>query len=167
MVKGLYYRWRIAQYKKRGLQLHESAHLEGLPVFGSEPYLISIGAKTTIAGGVVFLTHDGTTRLFRQQAKFAKVIKFGRINIHENCFIGYGSILMPGITIGPNSVVAAGSVVTKDVPPDTIVGGVPAKPIKGLWEYAEEVLASVPDYDEAAMKADKRAELLRIYPYPW
>jgi acetyltransferase-like isoleucine patch superfamily enzyme len=46
--------------------------------------------------------------------------------IEENCFIGAGSIILPGVRIGRESIVAAGSVVTKDVPPNVIVAGNPA-----------------------------------------
>ena len=63
---------------------------------------------------------------------FPLISLFGRIEIGNNCFIGARCIIMPGVTIGKHSVVAAGSVVTKDGPPDTMVGGVPAKIIKKL-----------------------------------
>ena len=54
------------------------------------------------------------------------------IVIKRNAWIGAAATIMPGITIGENSVVAAGAVVTKDVPDNTIVGGVPARHIKHL-----------------------------------
>ncbi|TCI71255.1 MULTISPECIES: DapH/DapD/GlmU-related protein [unclassified Exiguobacterium] len=50
--------------------------------------------------------------------------------IEENVWIGYGSIILPGVSIGEGSVIAAGSVVTKDVPPCAVVGGNPARVIK-------------------------------------
>jgi acyl-[acyl carrier protein]--UDP-N-acetylglucosamine O-acyltransferase len=68
-----------------------------------------------------------------------KLDSVGPIDILDNCFIGYGSIIMPRVTIGPNSIVAAGAVVVKDVPPGVVVGGNPAKVICTL----EEVLAKV------------------------
>ncbi len=52
------------------------------------------------------------------------------ITIRRNAWIGAAAAILPGVTIGENAVVAAGAVVTKDVPPDTVVGGVPAKPIR-------------------------------------
>lgn len=166
MIQKLLFRYGLYRAKKAGLQIHPSAQLEGLPSFGSEPFLISIGAKTTVAGKVTFLNHDGATRLFRDQERYRGVIKYGRIDIFENCFIGFGSILMPGVQIGPNSVVAAGSVVTKDVPPNTVVGGIPAKAICSLEEYAESTLEKQVAYDKAAYAKDKKAELLRIFPAP-
>ncbi|OLY82220.1 putative acetyltransferase [Smittium mucronatum] len=54
------------------------------------------------------------------------------IKICDNAWIGGGSIVLPGITIGKNSVVAAGAVVTKDVPENVVVGGNPAKIIKRI-----------------------------------
>ncbi|MCO6476660.1 MAG: sugar O-acetyltransferase [Phaeodactylibacter sp.] len=52
--------------------------------------------------------------------------------IKKNAWIGAGATILPGVTIGENSVVAAGAVVTGDVPPNTVVGGVPAKVLKNL-----------------------------------
>ncbi len=54
------------------------------------------------------------------------------ICVQKGCWIGACSIIMPGVTLGEGSVVAAGAVVTKDVPPHTIVGGVPAKIIRAI-----------------------------------
>lgn len=56
----------------------------------------------------------------------------GRVHIKKNAWIGANASILPGVTIGANSIVAAGAVVTKDVPDDTIVGGVPAKIIKSI-----------------------------------
>ena len=56
----------------------------------------------------------------------------GHILIKKNAWIGAGATILPGITIGENAIVAAGAVVSKDVPANTIVGGVPAKIIKSI-----------------------------------
>lgn len=57
---------------------------------------------------------------------------FGKVTIRDNAWLGIGVTVCPGVTIGRNSVVAAGSVVTKDVPDYVMVGGIPAKIIKNL-----------------------------------
>ena len=54
----------------------------------------------------------------------------GHIHIKKNAWIGAGAIILPGVTIGENSIVAAGAVVSKSVPDNTIAGGIPAKVIK-------------------------------------
>lgn len=54
------------------------------------------------------------------------------VHIGKNVWLGAGAIILPGVTVGENSIVAAGAVVTKDVPANTIVGGVPAKFIKSI-----------------------------------
>lgn len=59
------------------------------------------------------------------------------VHVCRDVWIGAGAILCPGVTIGERSIVAAGAVVTKDVPPDVIVGGVPAKVIKQLPKEGE------------------------------
>ena len=61
----------------------------------------------------------------------------GHIHIKKNAWIGAGAIILKGVTIGENAVVASGAVVSKDVPDNTIVGGIPAKVIKNLEENYE------------------------------
>jgi acetyltransferase-like isoleucine patch superfamily enzyme len=56
----------------------------------------------------------------------------GAIHIKKNAWIGANAAILPGVTIGENAVVAAGAVVNKDVPDNTIVGGIPAKIIKTI-----------------------------------
>lgn len=106
--------------------------------FGSEPYLIKIGNHCTISGGVKFTTHDGGSWIFRDEIPDLNV--FGKIEIKDNCFIGMDTIILPNVTIGPNSVVGAGSVVSRDVPPNTVVAGVPAKIISSVEEYKKNCL---------------------------
>lgn len=110
--------------------------------FGTEPYLISIEDDVAVASDVKFITHD--ISCFRM-AKFlgidrSKVDKVGGIVLKENCFIGAYTILMPNCSVGRNSVIAAGSVVTKHVPDNEVWGGNPAKFIMTTEEYAKKVV---------------------------
>jgi acetyltransferase-like isoleucine patch superfamily enzyme len=154
-------RFRLWQFRREGLTVADDCRFHDVPAFGSEPYLISIGKHVAIAARVTFITHDGGTYVFRDQERFRKVIKYGRITILDNCVIGYGVILLPGVTVGPNSVVGAGAVVTSNVPPGVLALGNPAKPVMQIQQYAEWALAATPEYDEEEYSRDKRGVLLR------
>lgn len=106
--------------------------------FGSEPWLIRIGNKVTITNGTRFINHDGSTWLIDDEKGRRQL--FRKIVIGNNVFIGMNVILMPGVKIGDNVVVAAGSVVTKSIPNNTIVGGNPARYICEFEDYKKRVL---------------------------
>ena len=86
------------------------------------PKGVHIGAYTYVAFNARILTHDRTRGLYVHT------------RVGRNCFIGGESIILPGTTIGDNCVIGAGSVVTKDVPPRSIVAGNPAKIIRSEIE---------------------------------
>lgn len=67
-------------------------------------------------------------------AKDRQTLTTGKIHIKQNAWIGANATIIQGVTIGENSVVAAGAIVSKDVPDNTIVGGIPAKIIKTIQE---------------------------------
>jgi acetyltransferase-like isoleucine patch superfamily enzyme len=137
------------------------------PDFGSEPYLVSVGNRVGFAAGVVIITHDGGTLVFNREERYRRVIKYGRVTIHDNSFLGRNVVLMPGAEIGPNTVVGAGAVVTRKMPPDTVIAGSPARVLMSVEAYAEQCLADTPDYDPVAYHRDKRMELVRLFPRPW
>lgn len=94
-------------------------------LFGSEPWLVSIGNRVTISSGVRILTHDGVGWLFRSEN--GRRFRYARVKIGNDVFVGIGSILMPGVHIGDKCVIGAGSIVTKSVPSGTVVAGNPAR----------------------------------------
>lgn len=106
--------------------------------FGSEPWMITVGNKVTITSGVVLLTHDGSTWLMNDEN--GRRYLYRRVEIGNNVFIGVNSIIMPGVKIDDNVIVAAGSVVTKSVPSGVIIGGNPAKIIGNYDQYKKEVM---------------------------
>jgi acetyltransferase-like isoleucine patch superfamily enzyme len=131
--------------------------------FGTEPWLIELGDRVTITSGVVFLTHDGASRLFRHRLLDASPYGnlFGTIQIRDNSFIGSHAILMPGVVIGPNSIVGAGSVITRDVPPNTVVAGVPARHLYTLDEYIDRSQRKMVPIT-ARSRTELRAELTKM-----
>lgn len=136
------YRGNIISYlRSLGVRIGENCELWNQPAdYGSEPWLIEIGSQVTITAGVRLITHDAASRLFRKTLPSSSPYGnyFGRIRILDNCFLGMDSIILPDVQIGPNSVIGAGSVVVKDVPPNTVVAGVPAREIASLDEYIEK-----------------------------
>lgn len=93
----------------------------------TDPAYVSIG-NNVVMSDCVLIGHDGAIAMLNR-AYGVKLDSVGKIVIKDDVFIGHGAILLPGITIGPRAIVAAGAVVTRDVAPGDIVGGVPAKPI--------------------------------------
>lgn len=84
----------------------------------TNPGGVHIGAYTYVAFDVAILAHDMTRGLYLHT------------RIGKCCFVGARSVILPGITVGDHSIVGAGSVVTKDVPPNCIVAGNPAAIIR-------------------------------------
>lgn len=92
---------------------------------------IDIGDNVMFAPNVTVITatHPVLPALREKGLQFNVDVK-----ICNNVWIGAGAIIMPGITVGENSVVGAGSVVTKDVPPNTVVVGNPARVLREIGE---------------------------------
>ncbi len=99
-----------------------------------EPYMLKLHNNVVISGRVNFITHDVINDMFARKigAKPGEVLSeyyMGTIEIFDNVVIGADTTILYNTKIGPNAIVAAGSVVAKDVPEGAIVGGNPARVI--------------------------------------
>lgn len=139
MEKGLYKGIYMRLCKPMGLEYADYLRRHGGFFHIGRDTFINAGANTTDPAYVyignnctlsdcTLLGHDGVVRILNN-AYGKKLDSVGKIEILDNSFIGHQAVVMPGVTIGPNSIVAAGSIVTKDVPSGEIFGGVPAKKI--------------------------------------
>lgn len=172
---GKYRLWRFAHAlpKERGRMLHEGyvgdtkvgkdceIFTKNIP-FGSEPYLVEIGDHVRITDGVKFCTHDGGLWVLRESEAFRNADYFGRIIVENNVHIGWNSIIMPGVTIGHDSVIGCGAVVTKDIPPYSVAVGVPARVVKTIEEYKKSKEETVV-FTKNFSKAKKREFLCEKY----
>ena len=131
--------YSIEEAKKNGMNVGKNVSFIDTPNFGSEPYLISIGDDTTISFDVVFVNHDGGTRVVRKLPNQNKeTVIYGKIKIGNNSFIGCRTTLLPNVTIGDNVIIGAGSVVTRDIPSNSVACGVPCKVICTIDEYIKK-----------------------------
>lgn len=125
---------RLARYQ--GVTIGEGCNIQKVS-FGSEPFLITIGDKVWITNGTKIFTHGGASIL---REKHPDMDFFGKVTIRDNVYIGNNCLIMPGVTIGSNVLVAAGSVVTKSIPDNVVVAGNPAKVICSLEEFEEKMI---------------------------
>lgn len=122
----------------------------------AEPYLIEIGNNVTISHDVDFITHDNSVcKIFGVDNDL-----YGCIRIGDNCFIGAHAILMYGITIADNVIVATSSVVTKSIVEEgVIVAGNPAR-IVGRWADFKKKTSNSIIYTGNLSELEKKVKVL-------
>ena len=116
--------------RKMGMQLGKDINLP-MSTWIDMPhcFLISIGDKCGFGEGCSILAHDAMPN------EYINATRIGRVKIHESCHFGMRTVILPGVEIGPRSIVGSNSVVINDIPPETVAGGNPAKVICSLEHY--------------------------------
>lgn len=152
-IKSFYLKLISPQKKAKWYKKHRVFHHQGencyidINISEDEGYLISLGNNVWITDRVVLLAHDASVVMLRNSGiEIPWLDKVGKIDIKDNVFIGNNAIILPNITIGPNAIIGAGSIVTKNVPPNTVVGGNPAKLICSLDEYIKKTDENTTQY---------------------
>lgn len=137
MAMSKYDNYSIVEYfREQGAIIGDDCYF-GIRELASEPYLVMIGNHVQISDDVKFLTHN-VGWCFRNEIPDIQV--FGAIRILDNCYVGAGTIILPNVTIGPNVIIGAGSVVTKDVPANTVFAGNPARFIMQIDDYKNKAM---------------------------
>jgi len=119
-------------------------HILPTTVF-TDPELVEMGNNVQMATCTV-LGHDGSIAMLNR-AYGTILDAVGPVRLKDNVFVGHGAIIMPNVTIGPNAIVGAGSLVLRDVPEGKIVSGVPAKVVgslDSLVAYREQQTKDLP-----------------------
>jgi len=101
----------------------------------TSPLYVDLNGEVTIGSGVALAHHVvlvTSTHEPGPETQRCGKLKVAPIVIEEGCWIGAGTMVLPGVTIGRGSIIAAGAVVAASVPPNTLAGGVPARPIRAL-----------------------------------
>ncbi|MFT6927689.1 MAG: acetyltransferase-like isoleucine patch superfamily enzyme [Psychromonas sp.] len=163
MIRKLYEYYYRKQYpiqyaKKIGVNIGKNCRLIDVS-FSSEPYLITLGDHVS-ATSVRFETHDGGVWVFRDE--YPEIDKVKTITVGNNVFLGYKSIILPGVTIGDNVVIGAHSVVSKSIPSNSVAAGVPAKIIKDISTYKKNILIGTDNTKKLSDK-DKKQYYLKKY----
>lgn len=121
--------------------------------WGSEPYLITIGNNCALTENTKIFTHGGS-RIARD--KHPNFDIFGKVVLGNRVYVGTGAMIMPGVTIGNNVLIAAGSIVTKSIPSNVVVAGNPAKFVCTLDKYIEKNLPYNTDSKKLNFEAKKK-----------
>ncbi|MCM1234943.1 MAG: acyltransferase [Ruminococcus flavefaciens] len=156
----------VEYLRKKGVKIGLGCNIAKSANFGLEPWLISIGNNVRITHNVQFITHDGGLWTLRKMGLIGdKEVRYGNISIGDNCNISWNVVIMPNVHIGSNCVIGAGAVVTKDVPPGEVWGGIPAKRIESIEEYFDKIKSdTVPTFgmgndDKRRYLEEKRPDL--------
>jgi maltose O-acetyltransferase len=117
---------------RRGLRLGRDVYLApGTIIDPDFCWLVEIGDETTLGPGVRVLAHDASTK---RHLGYSRV---GRVTIGRRVFIGADSIILPGVEIGDEAIIGAGSVVRRDVPDGVVVAGNPAVLVGNTEDYID------------------------------
>lgn len=149
----------IAKLIANGLQVGRSVYIaRGCYFDPGYTWLISIGDQTTLGPRVTILTHDATPKLRTGYSRIAPV------RIGARVFIGANATILPGVTVGDDAIVGAGSVVRRDVSAGTVVFGNPAEDQGSTERHTERHLATQatrPRYGDLSLLAPaRRTEIL-------
>ena len=154
---------RWAKLRRMGMGIGRGVRLPGSTyIDASHCFLITIEDWSFFGPECMILAHDA------QMDEFLDAGKIGRVVIRSHSHIGARTVILPGVEIGPRTIVGANSVVSRSLPPDTVCAGNPARVLRSLDEYLEWHRARLKtsptfdymSYDFEFLTPERRAELV-------
>lgn len=126
----------ILNWRKCGVTIGENCHIYSNLPTTRDCFLLKIHDNVTISGNCTFLLHDSS---IGNVTKGELTDLLGEIEISDNCFIGYSSVILPGVFLAKGIIVGAGSVVTKSfTEPNIIIAGNPAKKLGNTGDFEKK-----------------------------
>jgi len=123
-----------------GLEMGDNSNLGAFAYVGCSGY-VKIGSNVMMGPRVTLLAESHNFAATEIPMKSQGVSR-SFITIEDDCWIGSSSTILPGVTVGTGSIIAAGAVVTKDVPPYSVVGGVPAKILRSRQAVGQDPVSN-------------------------
>lgn len=131
---GLY----LSYLRRKGVSIGEGTAFFGhVTVDSTRPCLVEIGKNCILTDGVILLTHSFDWAVLRE--KYHEVFSSsGKLVLEDNVFIGTNAVVLKGVKIGRNTIIGAGSIVTHDIPANSVAAGNPRRVIMSLDEFYEK-----------------------------
>jgi len=124
---------RIHMLRNAGMLIGEGCIIANSARF-SEPHLVKLGNRVRITNELAFINHQGATWVFRESLN---ITTYAATIVGDNVLIGSRSIILGGVSIGENTVIGAGSVVTKNCLAESVYAGNPARRVSDVYDYIE------------------------------
>jgi maltose O-acetyltransferase len=149
-IRHIYHRWfrpdPLDELKRLGLRAGRNLRLQsGATIDRNHCWHISIGNDVTIAPGAFILAHDASTKMHLGYTRI------GKVEIGDRVFIGASAIVLPGVRIGSDVIIGAGSVVSHDIPDNVVACGNPATALGATDEWIDQKrseMAAAPCFGE-------------------
>ncbi len=150
VMRNIYRRWfrpdPLDELRKRGLRTGRNLQMQpGAKIDENLCWLVSIGDDVTIAPNAYILAHDASTKTHLGYTRI------GKVDIGDRVFIGAAAVVLPGVRIGNDVVIGAGSVVSRDIPDNVVACGNPAEALGATDEWIEQKkseMSKVPSFGE-------------------
>ncbi len=145
--------------RKRGLRAGRPIRLAPRSFIDAKfPWAVEIGDHTIIAGDVRIISHDAAIK------RITGYTEVRPVTIGKRCYIGAGTIILPGAVIGDEAVIGAGAIVRGEIPPRSLAVGTPARVVGDIEDLRERHLAQIessPPFEFGSAQIDEMRRALK------